>query len=106
MATSHPRIAVVRDEELDRALRVAEPLLEEAERRSLAARVRALAIRGAAALAADHGDGERVRLEAALDAMGATRATGRWEDLPPPINIGDPALRLGSAALDDARGTR
>jgi len=105
MPTSHPRIAVVHDDELDRALRIAEPLLTHAERRSQAARVRGLAIRGAAALAAEHGD-ERARIEAALDALGATRSTGRFEDLPPPINIGDPAERLGTAALEDARGPR
>ncbi len=105
MATSHPRIAVVHDDELDRALRVAEPLLTAAERRSQAARVRALAIRGAAALAAEHGS-DAARVEAALDAMGASRATGTWEDLPPPINIGPPEARLGTAALDDVRGPR
>ena len=105
MPTHHHRIAVLHDDELDRALRIAEPLLTAPERRSQAARVRGLAIRGAAALAAEHG-GERARVEAALDALGVSRATGNLSDLPPPIRLGDPADRLGSAALRDVRGPR
>lgn len=105
MATSHPRIAVVRDPELDRALRAAEPLLSSADRRSQAARVRALALKGAQALAAEHDD-EDARFEAALDAMGVPRATGRLADLPAPIRLGDPSERLGTKALDEVRGER
>ncbi len=105
MPTMHARIALVRDEELDRALRSVERLLPDEARRSQAARVRALAIRGAAALAAEDHDDD-ARFEAALDALGATRATESWDDLPPPINIGPPEDRLGSAALDEVRGLR
>lgn len=105
MPTAHERIALVRDDELDRALRRAERFLPAEARRSQAARVRALAIRGAAALAAEHED-EDARFEAALDAMGVTRATGRLSDLGPPIDIGPPEDRLGTAALQDARGDR
>ena len=104
MATSHPRIAVVHDDQLDRALRIAEPLLSAAERRSQASRVRALAIRGAEVLAAEHG-GEGAPVEAALGVLGATRATAPWSELPSPIVAGDPADRPGSAALNDVRGT-
>lgn len=105
MPTTHTRIALVRDEELDRALRSVERLLSDDARRSQAARVRALAIRGAAALAAEHED-EDARFHAALDAMGATRATASWDDLPPPVRLGDPAERLGTKALQELRGDR
>lgn len=105
MATPHPRIAVVHDDELDRALQLAEPLLSAEQRRSQAARVRALAIRGAAAMVAEHGD-ENVRIEDGLRSLDATRSTARWDDLPAAIVVGDPAERAGSAALDDVRGSR
>jgi hypothetical protein len=105
MPTEHARIALVRDEELDRALKRAERFLPAEARRSQAARVRALAIRGAAALAAEAQD-DGARFDAALGALGATRAMGTWSDLPPPISLGPPDGRPGSAALDEVRGPR
>lgn len=105
MPTSHARIAVMHDDELRRALRIAGQLLPTADQRSQAARVRALAIRGAEALAAERGDDE-ARIEAALDALGATRPTGTWDDLPPAITIGPLEDRLGTAAVDEVRGPR
>lgn len=105
MPTRHPRIALVEDPELARALDLAEPLLDDRDRRSRAARIRALAIRGSRALAAEHGD-DRARQEAALDDLGASRTTTRLEQLGPPIALGPPHERAGSAALDDVRGAR
>jgi len=105
MATSHPRIAVVRDRELDRALRIADALLTPAERRSQASRVHALAIRGARALS-EQSDAD-ARADIALNAISAERATADWGSLPAPIELpatGGP--RPGTAALDDVRGTR
>lgn len=55
MPTRYPRLGVVRDPELDRALAQTRALLEATQTRSAAAHVRALALRGAQALLEEAG---------------------------------------------------
>lgn len=47
MPSKYPRLGVARDPELEKALERTRPLLDPAETRSVAAHVRALALRGA-----------------------------------------------------------
>lgn len=105
MATVHPRIAVIRDSELDRALTISDPLLTATERRSQASRVHALAIRGARAIAEQ--SAEDTRAELAFSAMSAQRPTADWSSLPAPVRLSaTEGVRPGTAALADARGDR
>lgn len=64
MPSPHPRIAVVRDPEVDRALERTRRLLSPGQTRSTAAHLRALALRGAeeVAASADPDDAEEQRL--------------------------------------------
>ncbi len=64
MPSPHPRIAVVRDPEVERALERTRRLLPPGQTRSSAAHLRALALRGAdeVAMAADPAEAERHRL--------------------------------------------
>lgn len=96
MPTKHPRIGVVRDDELDRALRDAGPLSGE---RSDAARVRALALRGAQSLLAEDAgaaDREFVRRH-------GLRPAGHARPLSAPRG---PITDAATEALDWARGGR
>lgn len=89
MPTKHPRIAVTRDEELDRALRETKALLEADEVRSASAQVRALALRGARSLGAADAASEELwdRLERE---HGVRRPNGNLADLGPPPGEFDP----------------
>jgi hypothetical protein len=72
MPTSHRRLGVVRDPDLDRALDQTRSLLQPQETRSAAAQVRALALRGAQSVLEQGGEGElRRRLD---ERYGATPA--------------------------------
>ncbi len=64
MPSPHPRIAVVRDPEVERALERTRRLLPPGQTRSSAAHLRALALRGAdeVAMAADPAEAESQRL--------------------------------------------
>ena len=71
----HPRIAVVRDPEVDRALERTRRLLPPGQTRSTAAHLRALALRGAeeVATAANPAEAERQRLIDKYDLIPASR---------------------------------
>lgn len=107
MATTKPRIALVRDDELDRALASTRETLPEEDLRSTAAHVRALALIGAQAVEREP---ETVR-RSALD----RRLQARY-GIPPPrvrgfkgLVIEDPdpdAPYAGTEALDWVRGDR
>jgi len=96
MPTRLRRIGVLRDEVLDRALRNAGPLSGE---RSDAGQVRALALRGAAALLEDEADGADREF---AERHGICLATGTRELRTPP---GSPDA-AASEALEWARGGR
>jgi hypothetical protein len=102
MASRHPRLGVARDPEVERALRLTEPLLEPAETRSAAAQIRALTLRGARAVLG--GAGSSAQTQARLsDRYGARPGRGSLLDLdPPPSSFDDTAP--ASAALQWVRG--
>lgn len=75
MATTHPRIALTRDPELDEALRRARPLL--GERKPTATLARELILRGARELFAQ----QATEIDRRLDELGATPALGSTADL-------------------------
>lgn len=105
MPTRHRRVAVPRDPEVERALRRTRPLLDRALTRSAAAHVRALALRGARALAEERG-GERARIEERIQRRhGAIPARIDIRDIPPPGGAVDPAdPSPASDALSWVRG--
>ena len=61
VASKHPRLGVVRDPALERALRQTQPLLSKQETRSAAAQVRALALRGARSVLSQGGAAAELR---------------------------------------------
>ncbi len=80
MASRHPRLGVVRDPAVERALALTEPLLEPTETRSAAAQIRALTLRGAQAVL--DGAGSASKLEAQLaERYGAKPGHGSLADL-------------------------
>lgn len=104
MAGRYPRIHVARDPELEAALDRTRPLLEPSETRSLAAHVRALALRGAERLAEEVGSAAELRREL-HERYATTPATAEPRDfkLPPgEIDPDDPTP--ASDALRWARG--
>ncbi len=108
VATTKPRIALVRDEELDRALATTQDALPQADLRSTAAQVRALALLGARAIERD----PELQRQAALDRYLAVRYGVR----PPRVEgdfgdlvTGEPdpdAPYAGTEALEWVRGKR
>jgi hypothetical protein len=104
MAARHPRLAVERDPEMERALDLTQPLLDSSETRSAAAQIRALTLRGARAVLADAG--EAAQLQARLvELHGATPARGDLLELDPPT--ADPrsvSARPATDALQWVRG--
>jgi len=73
MASKYPRLGVARDPELTEALTQTRDLLDVDERRSQAAQVRALALRGAKSLLdADPVEAERRRLQKKYNLIPAT----------------------------------
>lgn len=104
MPTSHRRLGVVRDPDLDRVLRQTHSLLEPWETRSAAAQVRALALRGARSVLDERGTEGEMRRKLG-ERHGATPAT---TDL---LAVGMPSgktdrcdPRPASDALDWVRG--
>jgi hypothetical protein len=105
MPTSHRRLGVVRDPDLDHALDQTRSLLEPQETRSAAAQVRALALRGARSVLDERGsEGElRRRLD---ERHGATPA--KVDLLAVGLPHGGPDRRdprPASDALDWVRGS-
>jgi len=99
--TPHPRIAVVRDPELDAALLRTRAALPAYETTSTARHLRALALRGAALVAPGDDVAERLR------ALGVRAGTQRWDALPaPPAAPPGDDERAGTAELDWVRGER
>lgn len=104
MPTSHRRLGVVRDQDLDRALDLTRSLLEPRETRSAAAQVRALALRGARSVLDERGsEGElRRRLD---ERHGATPAKADLLAVGLPEGAADRRKpRPASDALDWVRG--
>ncbi|HTA05175.1 MAG TPA: hypothetical protein VK774_02330 [Solirubrobacteraceae bacterium] len=104
MASRHPRLGVVRDPDVARALALTEPLLDPAETRSAAAQIRALTLRGAEAVLA--GAGAESQLQARLaERYGARPGKGGLLELDPPPDASDPAgVTAASDALQWVRG--
>jgi hypothetical protein len=97
--TPHARIAVVRDPELDAALRRTRAALPAHETASTARHLRSLALRGAALVAPGDDVEERLR------GLGTQPGTQRWDTLPaPPEAPGEE--RAGTVALEWVRGER
>jgi hypothetical protein len=104
MAARHPRLAVERDPEVQRALNLTEPLLDAAETRSAAAQIRALTLRGAAAVLAGADASSQLRARLA-ELYGARLARGSLLDLDPPPGEPDPTSPAAATeALQWVRG--
>lgn len=109
MPTTKPRIALVRDERLDRALRTTRTALPPADVRSDAAQLRALALLGAEMVTRDPARAARTALDDRLVARHGMRppeAEGfaqLVEDLPE-VDRDDPYG--GTRALEWVRGER
>ena len=103
MASSHPRLGVARDPEVERALALTEPLLDPAETRSAAAQIRALTLRGAQAVLAGASTESQLRARLA-EHYGATPARGSLLDLDPPP--GEPGSTSAAPASDALRWVR
>lgn len=109
MPTTKRRIPVVRDDRLDRALRATRTALPEADLRSVAAQLRALALLGAEVATSDPAWMARAALDERLVARHGMRppeAEGFAELLAdlPEADAGEP--RGGTAALEWVRGER
>jgi hypothetical protein len=104
MASRYPRLGVVRDPDVERALALTAPLLDRAETRSAAAQIRALTLRGAEAVLA--GTSSESRLQARLaERYGARPGKGSLLELGPPRDAPDPAgATPASDALQWVRG--
>lgn len=104
MAARHPRLAVERDPEMERALDLTQPLLDSNETRSAAAQIRALTLRGARAVLADAD--EATQLQARLvELHGATLAQGDLLELDPPtVDPAPVSSRPATDALQWVRG--
>lgn len=101
MPTSHPRIALTRDPELDDALRRARPLL--GERKPAATLARELILRGARELLAT----DRSELDLWLDARHATAATRSTQEVLSGASRARPTTSMtASEALEELRGER
>lgn len=98
MASRHPRLGVVRDPEVERALALTQPLLDAAETRSAAAQIRALTLRGARAVLADAGSESQLQARLA-ERYGARPAHGSLLELEAPPGKPDTA---GAAPASDA----
>ncbi len=104
MATKHPRIAVTRDPELTRALERTKDLLDEAESRTGAAQIRALALRGARAVVEGAGPQRELRVKLS-ERHGTQPASSSLSDLGLPPGAVDPDdPRPASDALRWVRG--
>lgn len=103
MASRHPRLGVVRDPEMERALALTEPLLDATETRSAAAQIRALTLRGARAVLADAGTESQMRARLA-ERYGAKPGRGSLLELEPPP--GEPDADGGAPASDALRWVR
>lgn len=103
MAARHPRLAVERDPEVERALALTEPLLGSAETRSAAAQIRALTLRGAEAVLADAGAETHLRRRL-IERYGARPGRGDLRALACPP--GDPDATGARAASDALRWVR
>lgn len=103
MASRHPRLGVVRDPEVKRALALTKPLLDPTETRSAAAQLRALTLRGAQAVLA--GADPDSQLQARLaERYGARPARGSLLELDPPP--GEPGPENAAPASDALRWVR
>jgi hypothetical protein len=104
MATRHPRLGLARDPQLERALAETRPLLSPYETRSLAAHVRALALRGADSVVVQGGPQAALRRDLAKDHdVIAARLDPHSLDPPPDgVDPGDPTP--ASDALRWVRG--
>lgn len=105
MPSKTPRIAVPRDDGLDRALARTRDRLAPGETRSAAAHVHALALRGARALDEERGDPKAELLERLRTKHGARLGTGDLLDLGlPPGEIDPDDPRPATDALNWVRG--
>lgn len=104
MASRHPRLGVVRDPEVERALVLTEPLLEPGETRSAAAQIRALTLRGAQAVLASASSESQLRARLA-ERYGARPSRGSLLEMDPPPGEPDaPSSAPASDALQWVRG--
>jgi hypothetical protein len=103
VASRHPRLGVVRDPEVERALALTEPLLDPAETRSAAAQIRALTLRGAQAVLASADSGSRLQARLA-EHYGARPVRGNLLELDPPP--GKPEPKDAAPASDALRWVR
>jgi hypothetical protein len=103
MAARHPRLAVERDPEMERALDLTRPLLAPSEARSAAAQIRALTLRGAQSVLSE--SGSQAQLQARLaERYGARPGQGSLLDLGPPPGQPDTDAVPASEALRWVRG--
>lgn len=98
MASRHPRLGVVRDPDMERALALTAPLLDPSETRSAAAQIRALTLRGARAVLADAGSESSLRA-ALAERYGARPGRGSLLELDAPPGEPEPP---GAAPASDA----
>jgi hypothetical protein len=104
MASRYPRLGVVRDPALERALALTEPLLEPAETRSAAAPIRALTLRGAQAVLARADSASQLQARLA-ERYGAKPGRGSLADLDrPPEEPKQDGTSAASDALQWVRG--
>lgn len=104
MAARYPRLGVTKDPDMQRALKLTEPLLDPRETRSAASQIRALTLRGAEAVLA--GAGSHSRLQARLaERHNARIGHGSLVDLDLPPGKPDPGNATpASDALHWVRG--
>jgi hypothetical protein len=103
MASRHPRLGVVRDPEVARALALTEPLLDPGETRSAAAQIRALTLRGAQAVLAEAGAESELRARLA-ERYGAKPSRGSLLEVEPPR--GEPDASDAAPASDALQWVR
>lgn len=105
MASKYPRLGVARDPELERALAETKRLLSDAETRSAAAQVRALALRGARSLSESDDDPAAALRRRLREEFGTIPATLHPRDFKlPPGEIDPEDPTPASDALRWARG--
>jgi hypothetical protein len=103
MASRHPRLGVVRDPAVDRALALTKPLLDPAETRSAAAQIRALTLRGAEATLAGADSESQLKARIA-QRYGARPGNGSLLELDPPPPPDPVDATPASDALQWVRG--
>lgn len=103
MGSRHPRLGVVRDPEVERALALTEPLLDPGETRSAAAQIRALTLRGAQAVLAEAGAESELRARLA-ERYGAKPSRGSLLEVEPPR--GEPDASDAAPASDALQWVR